>query len=188
MNDGLLKTLDAQDWDNIIIRLTAYVIQYCKWKRYRLPKGLEADDIALSAIEKTYSHKRTWDYEKEPDLLNHLQSVANSIIINELKTGGASETSTDGISDCYIAIENTQEEEMYSKQLDEEIAAAMRGDPTMCLVYKALKDGLRPREIAQEYAISKPEVQAAQKRLRRLAEKIIDQLSELKYHEWEKKL
>lgn len=183
MNDGLLKILDAQDWDDVIIRLTAYVLQYCKWKRYRLPKGLEAEDIALATIEKTYNGKRAWDYEKKPDLLNHLQSVANSIVINELRTGGASETSTDGIAERYHAVENTQEEEMYSKQLDEEIAAAMRGDPILCLVYKALKDGLKPGAIAEDYAISKPEVQAAQKRLRRLAEKVIDQLSEVKHHE-----
>ncbi|WP_285011102.1 RNA polymerase sigma factor [Pedobacter faecalis] len=183
MNESLLKILDAQDWDNVIIRLTAYVIQYCKWKRYRLPKGLEAEDIALSAIEKIYSGKRAWDYQKEPDLFNHLQSVANSVIINELKSAGASETSTDGIANHYHTVENTQEEEMYSKQLDQEIAAAMRGDPTLCLVYKALKDGLKPKDIAEEYAISKPEVQAAQKRLRRLAEKVIDQLSKVNYHE-----
>ena len=183
MNDGLLKILDAQDWDSIIIRLTAYVVQYCKWKRYRLPKGLEAEDIALSAIEKTWNGKRAWDYENEPDLLNHLQTVANSLIINQLKSPGAGETSTDGIAERYHTVENTQDEEMYAKQLDQEVAVAMRGDPVLCLVYKALKDGFFPREIAEEYAIEKSQVQAAQKRLRRLAEKVIDQLSEVNYHE-----
>lgn len=183
MNEGLLKILEAQDWDGIITRLTAYVIQYCKWKRYLLPKGLEAEDIALSAIEKTWNGKRAWDYQKEPDLLNHLQSVANSIIINELRSPGASETNTDSIADVDHAVENTQDEEMYSKQLDQEVAAAMRGDPVLCLVYKALKDGLFPREIAEEYAIEKSQVQAAQKRLRRLVEKVIDQLSEVNYYE-----
>lgn len=183
MNEGRLKILDAQDWNDVIIKLTAYVVQYSKWKQYRLPKGLEAEDIALSAIEKIYTGERAWDLEKEPDLQNHLQSVTNSIIINELRSGAAGEKRIDGIADRYHAVENTADEELYSKQLDHEIATAMRGDPVMCLVYKALKDGLAPREIADEYAVDILQVRLAQKRLRRLAEKVIDQLSKVNYHE-----
>ena len=177
MNEDLLKILNAQDWDNVIIKLTAYIVQYCKWRRYRLPKGLEAEDIAMSAIEKIYTGERAWDFGKEPDLGNHLQGVSNSIIINELRSGAAGETSTEGIADNYHAMENTVDDELYSKQLDQEIAAAMRGDPVTCLVYKALKDGLAPREIANEYVVDILKVRLAQKRLRRLAEKVIDQLS-----------
>lgn len=183
MNEGLLKILNAQDWDDVIIKLTAYVVQYCKWKQYRLPKGLEAEDIALSAIEKIYTGERSWDPEKEPDLQNHLQSITNSVIINELRSGAAGEKRMDGIADHYHSVEDTADEELYSKQLDQEIATAMRGDPVMCLVYKALKDGLAPREIADEYAVDILQVRLTQKRLRRLAEKVIDQLSNVNYHE-----
>ena len=183
MNEGLLKILDTQDWNDIIVKLTAYVIQYCKWKQYRLPKGLEAEDIALSAIEKVYNGERSWNPEIQADLQNHLQSISNSIISNELGSSAASEVSTDGIPVHYYTLENETEEELYSKHLDQEISAAMRGDPVMCLVYKALKDGLKPREIVEEYAIDKAQVQLAQKRLRRLAEKVIDQLSKVNYHE-----
>src|SRR4051794_34051250 len=119
MNKGLLEILDTQDWDDIIVKLTAYVIQYCKWKQHRLPKGLEADDIALSAIEKLYCGERSWDPEIQPDLQNHLQSISNSIISNELRTGAASEVSTDEIPVRYYTMENQAEEELYSKHLDQ---------------------------------------------------------------------
>ncbi|WP_461788672.1 sigma-70 RNA polymerase sigma factor region 4 domain-containing protein [Pedobacter sp.] len=183
MNEGLLKILDAQDWDDVIIKLTAYVVQYCKWKKYYLPKGLEAEDIALSAIEKIYTGERSWDMEKEPDLQNHLQSVTNSIIINEIRSGAAGEKRIEIIPEDYHAVSNSVEEELYCKQLDREIATSMRGDPMVCLVYKALKDGLPPREIAEEYSVDILQIRLAQKRLRRLAERVIDQLSKVNYHE-----
>lgn len=121
----------------------------------------------MEAIDRVYRQERSWDPEKDPDLLAFLKSVVKSLLSNSLTSVegntlyeevDAAESVTSGAG---------QDEELYCEQLDQYILLRLHGDPPLCLVYKALKDGLRPGEIAEEYGLDIREVRNAQKRLHR---------------------
>jgi len=174
MNDETLDLLDRHDWSDSIIRLTAYVVSLCRLKRVSLIAGPEPEDLVMEAIEKVYSGERTWNHQAEPDLYRFLLSVVKSILSNKLTA--AENKARDSISETEmdnIPADNNAEAELYARQLDAAISHAMRGDPELCLVYKALKDGCSPKEIAEEYAISIDTVRNAKKRLNRLVRNVI---------------
>jgi len=180
MIETVQKLLDDYDWNTAILKLSAYTVWYCKWKNIMLPSGLEQEDIAMIAIEKVYTGERKWDPANDPDLFKYLTGVCNSIISNQTSSVQAKETSLTNITEQQQPeADDYTIEEMYCERLDREIAAAMRGDPECLMVYKALKDGERPREIAEEYAISVESVRNAQKRIRRTAEKVIEELAKV---------
>lgn len=179
MNEDIIKILDGYDWEEVIIKMTAYVVNICRWRRYKLPGGLEEEDIVMTAIGKVYTYERKWDPEKEPDLLNYLQGVINSIISNELNAVAAGNIPLKELPAASDQTIEQWDEEMYCEQIDRQISGALKGEPGLCLVYKALKDGNKPIEIAREYSIPIEQIRLFQKKLRRLATKIITQLSKV---------
>lgn len=177
MDQEILLRLDQHNWEDSIIRLAAYAVSLCRWLPEGLPGGLEPEDLVMEAIGKVYNGVRKWDPEKDPDLHLYLMSVVKSILYNTLtltKNRPGSVMFTDEEIPDPVADPET---EMYAHQLDQHIATAMRGDPELCLIYKALKDGMKPAEIAGEYAIEGARVRNAQKRLNRLATKVIHLLT-----------
>jgi hypothetical protein len=84
--DKVLDLLDAQDWPDIIRRLTYYAISRAKIYSWNfgnsdeLPAGKTPEDIACSAIEKVWSETRAWNPEKYPDLFQHLKWIVKSDI------------------------------------------------------------------------------------------------------------
>lgn len=83
-DDAVLKLLEAADWDNIIVQLTRYASWHASWYKWKkgdpgqLPGGMTPQDIAKDAIKKVWSRTRSWDPEKYPDLLIHLQWIVDS--------------------------------------------------------------------------------------------------------------
>lgn len=83
-DDDVLKLLESADWNYIVIQLT----RYASWQatRYRwkagghgqLLGGMTPQDIAKNAITKVLDRTRSWDPEKYPDLLVHLQWIVDS--------------------------------------------------------------------------------------------------------------
>lgn len=178
MNEEIINLLDSHNWSESIIKLTAYVVSLCKLKNIILPSGLEAEDIVMTAIEKVYKGDRKWNPVTDPDLHRFLLSVVKSIVSNKI-------TSTVGINEALInedglesvIVTNQVESEIYSRQLDKAITDEMKGDPELCLVYKALKDGFTPGDIAEEYAIDVGTIRNAKKRLNRLVLRVIEKLT-----------
>jgi DNA-directed RNA polymerase specialized sigma24 family protein len=174
MDQEIVRRLDEHDWNGSILKLTAYVITLCRLAGGQgIPSGLEPEDIVMEAIEKVYTGVRKWDPEKDPDLHLYLKSVVKSILSNKVNFAGNRILAGILLEDTLEDQTADAETELYARQLDQSISAAMRGDPELCLVYKALKDGLRPAQIAKEYAIEINTVRNAQKRLGRLVYKII---------------
>lgn len=83
-NDDVLKLLESADWNNIIIQLTRYASWHAAWYKGKmgshgqLPGGMTPQDIAKNAIAKVWDGTRSWDHEKYPDLLVHLQWIVDS--------------------------------------------------------------------------------------------------------------
>ena len=178
MNNNLTQILDNQNWEEIILKLTAYALQLCRFWNVRPPNGLEAEDIVMDAIDKTYTGVRKWNPEIDGDLYSFLKSAIKSILHNNLVSADTKKRRSDLYSeDLPHQTDYDPDGEMYSKQIDVGISERLKDEPDLCLVYKALKDGYRPREIAEDYAIDIKIVRNAQKRLHRIALSVIDSLA-----------
>jgi len=83
-DDAVHKLLESADWNKIIVQLTRYAIWHASWYKWRtgshgqLPGGMTPQDIAINAIKKVWDRTRSWDPEKYPDLLIHLQWIVDS--------------------------------------------------------------------------------------------------------------
>ena len=80
-----LELLRTQDWEPIILRLTAYAVykvQRLSWQTGKddLPGGRQPKDLASDAIKKVFEGERSWDPTKQPDLLKHLRSIVDSLV------------------------------------------------------------------------------------------------------------
>lgn len=173
MKDDLLEILDLQPWESVLINLMAYAVWLCDIQRTKLPTSVQPEDLVMDIIDKVYSRERKWDYEAEPDLLAYLKSAVKSHLSNEMRVLRNNHQSLNNFEILDKPGQNQVDEELYCKQLDEKIITSMRGDPEMCLVYKCLKDGLKPTEIVQEFGVKITTIQNAQRRLRYLILKII---------------
>jgi DNA-directed RNA polymerase specialized sigma24 family protein len=165
---SLHAQLEAQDWPSIIIRLSAYAVSLCRFGNVTLPGGQLPEDLAMDAIDRVYRQERNWNSEQDADLMAFLKSVVKSLLSN-LRTSLESRTPHEEAEAArhVAAGGSSQEEELYCRELDQQILIRLRGDPPLCLVYKALKDGYRPAEIAEEYGLDIREVRNTQKRLHR---------------------
>lgn len=166
-----LELLDNHKWEDTIVLLTAYVINLCKFHRYRLPAQTEPEDIVMIAIDKVYAGDRNWDPSKDPDIGRYMRSVVKSILSNTIS--GKQITST-GLEHTVILSEPDIQYTLEFEELNNQITKVVRHDPDLALVYKSLKDGLHPKEIADEYALDIGIVRNAQKRLRNLVTSLID--------------
>lgn len=162
--------LDSQNWNEIILKLAAFAVSICRYKRISLPKGQEPEDIVMEAIDRVYRLERKWDPENDPDLFEYLKSVVVSLISNEVKSMDASKHDrTVEIETLSVSIDDRLDDRLYYEQLDLKILDVLGGDLGLCLVYKALKDGYKQLEIAQVYGINIKDVRNACKRLARVA-------------------
>jgi DNA-directed RNA polymerase specialized sigma24 family protein len=178
MNDEIIDLLDSHDWSASILKLTAYAVSLCRLKRIALSSGLEPEDLVMEAIEKVYSGERNWNHLLEPDLHRFLLSVVKSILSNKSTSKDAriqGRMSEGGMA--MVPAYDEAESEFYVKQLDAAINDEMKGDVELCLVYKAVKDGCSPKEIAEDYAIDIETIHNAKKRLRRLVFNVIKKLT-----------
>ena len=172
MDQTKLDLLDSHKWEDTIVLLTAYVINLCKFHRYRLPAQTEPEDIVMDAIDKVYAEDRNWDPEKDPDLNRFMHSVVKSMLSNTMTARQTVMTELD--DSVVVSNEPDAEYELRFEELNNRISASVSNDSALALVYKALKDGMRPKEITEEYTLEIRIVRNAQKRLRSLVAGLID--------------
>lgn len=178
MTDPKQEILDGYDWSIAILRLTAYALYLQSLSGKRLPKGLEAEDVAMMAIEKVLTGERNWNPENNPDLLAYLKSVMKSIYSNERSSADAKVDSFEDMEPGFdVQTDQHTEEELYCGQFDAAVVADIRNDMELSVVYKGLKDGFSPGEIADEFTLDIKVVRNAQKRLHRRVLSVIKVLA-----------
>ncbi|PWJ42664.1 sigma-70 RNA polymerase sigma factor region 4 domain-containing protein [Sediminitomix flava] len=165
--------LVATDWKPLILKLTAYTLKYMQYKRINL-RGIESEDLVGEAIEKVFTDKRKCQFSDEESLFDELKSIIRSIVDNTNKKK-ANQLRADTKDFHEVGQSDFIENDIDAQELDNAIAKQMRGDPELCLVFKALKEGYKPREVSDEYHIPINKVQNAQKKLRRIAEKLLSE-------------
>lgn len=86
MNERIFNLLEQANWIKIGLRLTKYATSKTKHLGWRtknydsLAQGKTPEDLAYKAIEKVFSGDRQWNPDKNPDLLDYLESVVDSLV------------------------------------------------------------------------------------------------------------
>jgi len=112
------------DWEAIGKALTAHAIRQAGkylWRSktpHDLAKGFSPEEVAQEAIRRVWDFERRWNPEKNPDLLEYLKSVVDSIIWALL------------YSDDHLKTRHFPTDDAGKELRDEVIAAAQENDPT----------------------------------------------------------
>lgn len=180
MDSNLWNRLNAQKWDEIMEKLYAHSISRINWfglKSEIRMQGKEAKDFANEAVTLLWEEKRHWDASKEPDLLNFLKGVINSLIYNMVKSKErevfVDKDLSKEINDS-LFIDLMFEERLICDDLIYRLEDTLLEDEEMWIVFKSLVDGMKPADIEKKYGIDIKTVQNAQKRLRRHIKNITD--------------
>jgi DNA-directed RNA polymerase specialized sigma24 family protein len=182
-----LDVLKKQDWPTIIKQLTGYALSRVRSMHWAtgqdlVPGGRDAADLAMEAITLVYTGKRRWDPDKNPDLLFYLKGVVKSLTghlaisqDNQRRVGvGAAEegdpvsTATDPIATADETLVEKEAEELVIAMIEDAIA----DDEGLQLVFEGLRDGMSPKEIADDLGLSVTKVYAMLQKLRRRARAI----------------
>lgn len=172
MDQKKLALLDSHDWEPTITRLVAYVVMLCRVHRYRLPGQMDPEDIVADAIDKVYSGERNWDPDRDENLGKYMASVVKSMVSNLIESKQLATVDMNSVS---IIDPVASHFEIEYEELNNRIVEAVRMDPELAIVFKALKDGLRPKDISIEYSLDIGIVRNAQKKLRTVVTRLIDE-------------
>jgi hypothetical protein len=172
MDQTKLELLDAHDWQPTITRLVAYVVMLCRLHQYKLPGQTQPEDVVVEAIEKVYGGERNWDPEKDKDLGRYMASVVKSMMSNLMES---KQLRTVDVNSVTIPISESVHPQLEYEELNNRIVESVRKDPELAIVFKALKDGFRPIDISREYSLDIEIVRSAQKKLRTLVTRIIEE-------------
>jgi hypothetical protein len=208
-DDAVLKLLEAANWDNIIVQLTRYAAWHASWYKARtgdpgqLPGGMTPQDIAKDAIKKVWSRTRSWDPEKYPDLLIHLQWIVDSDLNHlfnskeHLTTNRINESEEEKEESKELTYNNlmqssssplnenihykTPEERLIIQEVNEreekikkELYALVKGDEDLELLLSCFEDGIDKSElIAKEMGWDVTKVYNLKRKLSRKAAAII---------------
>lgn len=194
----VVKALEDQLTDEVVKRLIAYA-DYKTRRRYwqgilggELPEGNEAGDLVAQAVERVLDGRRKWDPGKDPDLLEYLKSVIDSLASNLVKGWANRHMRTDaaltpprerergrGVFDDFHGERNDPEEELLQKERIQQaddflwpLLEDLDDDLLLQQMVECIVDGVtKPAEIAEKVGVKKKEVNNAKKRLKKRIEK-----------------
>lgn len=172
MNKKLIELLEIQDWGSIMKKLYAHSIFRLNWfglnSESRM-QGKQFKDFANEAVTLLFEGKRNWDFNKEPDLLNFLKNVVNSLIWNLIKSKEREKLSDADLLrfNDSLFFDKMLEKTIINNDLIDKIENTLLNDEPMWLVFKSLIEGMKPSDIEGKYGLNIKEVRNAQKRLRR---------------------
>jgi DNA-directed RNA polymerase specialized sigma24 family protein len=152
----VIDRLNNQDWEDLYEDLVAYAtvrVQELSWERgsEALPEGKQPEDFVEEAIESLYTGRRTWNYEKYPNLKGVLRGIIDSLISN-LVTSAEHRRSQD-IEDSdsrgfYEDITSDKSDaEIRAEDIRERMRLAVADDPKLEMVFEAMLEGFEISEI-----------------------------------------
>lgn len=189
VDEATLERLQQFDWPRLSRELAFYAAKQAKVRYWgpeghadRLPRGLQARDLANEAILKVYRGERRWDPDQNPDLLAYLRGVVDSLIsalIRSLDHRVSKERVNVDVTDLEDASLNPEEELIEAERVQvagrvlDGLLRLTDNDPMAKRVLEQIFDGeSRPRVIAQNLGCTATEVTNTKKRLDRMVEQL----------------
>ena len=172
-----LARLHKQDWEGIILKLTAHAVHKVERLRWQtgkkdLPGGRQIKDLAMEAIKMVWSGERNWNPSRQPDILRHLKSIVDSLVSHLVES--AEHTQRERLQDEVGEEVFDPPDDQMPSALDEVIAADVfgkvwkqaRGDEDLELVLCCIEEGMsKPADISDALKIPVDRVYKAKKKL-----------------------
>lgn len=170
---ALFDRLNAENWQDILPKLHYYALNKLQRfvflnEQYDVP-GLAAQ-FADEAVELVWEEQRKWNTDYYDDLYAFLKGIVDSMIYNYVNSKEV--RVTESLPDVeLIDLEHgsvpNPEQDMIVKEIEAEIKRLLAEDEKAAAVFDCLKDGLKPREIAEELNWDVNEVYSTLKRVQR---------------------
>ena len=171
--------LQEADWDDLLPRLRLFAHQFHRRYLSRIPQAPTPDDLVQEAVTKLYTGQR-----KLPDdvplltvLINNIQSDIWNFLTREGYTRKDSKGKARQGGGRHVALEAWMEDEDQGRQpadgvmrdWHEQIRARVDDDPLVLRIVELLFEDpkLKPRDLAHMLGTTVPDINKAQKRLRR---------------------
>lgn len=172
-----IQAMGSKELDDLIVELTAFaawqVARRTKWMpRGVLPRGFDAESLALEAIGRVLDGRRCWNPAAEPDLLRYLKSVVPSILWDLQKAAEKErlEPGSDAIEGSVEALPSAgpgPDDERELEDIKNRMFASF-DDLNDQLVLLCLFEGVtKPSEIAEETKLSVRDVNRIKQKIRR---------------------
>jgi DNA-directed RNA polymerase specialized sigma24 family protein len=191
-----IPQLTDEQWAELVERLTLHAA--CRLLRLHwrgilcsrggaIPGGVEPDDIASAAIVDVIEGKRSWDRKANPDFLKFLRGVVDSKVshlVQEVENRKSrrlalADSREEGATAHGVAgrepdpAEFVQDREA-ADRFRVRVMKALEGDEIAANVFECLDaEYTKPQEIAELLGLTVPEINNAQKRLRRKVSELL---------------
>lgn len=169
----LFDRLNAVNWRDLLPRLHYYSLN----KLQRYPALAEMYDIpglstqiADEAVKLVWEGTRKWNTDYYETAYDLLKGIVDSLIFNYVNSKAV--ISTDALPEDeqleYRQGTSPNPEQLYIvKEMAAEIEGILKTDPDAAEVFDCLRDGLKPREIADEMNVDVKEIYNIIKRVQR---------------------
>lgn len=151
----LLNKLNKEDWEKLIPKLHYYSLN--KLRRFQFLYDLYnvnnlANEFADEAIRMVWEEQRKWNLSYYPELYSFLKGIVDSLISNFIKSKEVeiTEAIPEGDFIDFEQIARNAEDDFILRETEEEITLILKNDLDAAQVFECLKDGLKPKEIADE--------------------------------------
>ncbi len=166
-SEELLLRLEKVDWKDVTLKLKAYSLlrikQHSKIVTDELIKI--AVDMANDAIGQLWTEERKWNINYYPDVYSFLKGAVDSLRSNFYKK--ISKAKNVGLSEETMKDESSFESNFIALDLKDKIMKSFKDDALAALVFEAIADGGKPREISDDLGENIKEVYNAVKRVNR---------------------
>lgn len=146
--------------------------------------GHDATDVAKEAMSRVFDGRRKWDPKTYPNIFEYLRSVVNSLISHSINAPGhvlqgvpsPGAESDEPVTEVETPDTITPIDHLIHKDLSEYLAKAAKGDEILEGIILCIECGVeKPADMAEELKVDIEEVYKARKRLRRIAEKYVNE-------------
>ena len=171
-----IQAIGKERLDEIIVQLGLYaawqIARKTRWMpRGVLPKGYDAESLALEAISRVLDGSRRWNPEAEPDFLRYLKSVVTSILW-DLQKAAEKERLEPGSEDEETSVElasrnpGPDEETELDDVKNRMMSSIKDGDEQLVLL--CLFDGVtKPADISAQTRLSVKDVYRVKRNIQR---------------------
>jgi hypothetical protein len=170
-----LQRLKEQDWEGIILKLTAhaaYKVERLRWQTGKkdLPGGKQVKDLAMEAIKTVWTNERKWNPDKQPDLLKHLKSIVDSLVSHLVESVEHTqreirEVEEEGFDPADDLVNNPLDE-VIAEEVLRTLRREVKGDEDSELVLYCIEEGMsKPSEISDTLRMPVDQVYKAKRKL-----------------------
>jgi len=170
MEEQTIEDLNNQNWERIILELINYTVNlYRRWNLGfdRAIKGYNPEEIVMEGIKKVYTNEWKWNPKMElmPFLRINIRGMVFNLAVN--KKENKLSTLYD-ISEYNNIVESTYtiEDELSAKSKIEYFYNKIKGNEIEEKIFKGWIEGLKKREICDQYKIDETTYKNAYKRLK----------------------